>query len=188
MLGIILGSNSITRADILKNSGIEFIQRATSFDEESLDVKNPAHFVYRATMGKLNSYVDEFELDIPVLCADTVVTCKGKLLRKAKNINDAREILLTQSGGVVSILTCMVLKSKKLEFIDLSCTDYIFKQFDKNALEEYLKGDDWKGKAGACMVEGFCKDYIKELRGYESTAMGLCIEKLLPFLEEIDVH
>lgn len=187
MLSIVLGSNSVTRAKILRDNGIDFIQRSTNFDEESLYIKKPSHFVYRATMGKMNSYVEEFGLDIPVVCADTVVTCRDKLLRKAKNINDARDILLTQSGGVVSILTCMVFKSKKLEFIDLSSTDYIFDEFDIDALEEYLKGNDWKGKAGACMVEGFCKDYIKEVRGYESTAMGLCVEKLLPFLEDENV-
>ncbi len=188
MQTIVLGSNSPTRAELLDSFGIDFIQRGASFDEESLDVKDPAHFVYRATLGKMNSYVDEFGLDMPVVCADTVVTCKGKLLRKAKDKDDAREILLTQSGGVVSILTCMIYKTNKLEFIDLSSTDYIFSEFDKDALEEYLKGSEWEGKAGACMVEGFCKDYIKEVRGYESTAMGLCVEKLLPFLKETDVH
>jgi len=187
MQRIVLGSNSTTRADILRSNGIKFIQRGASFDEESLYIKKPSHFVYRATMCKMNSYVEEFGLDMPVLCADTVVTCNNKLLRKAKNIDDAREILLIQSGGVVSILTCMIFKSKKLEFIDLSSTDYIFDEFNKESLEKYLKGDDWKGKAGACMVEGFCKDYIKEVRGYESTAMGLCVEKLLPYLRDENV-
>lgn len=181
---IILASNSITRAELLDANGVPYIQKSSSFDEESLNIQNPSHFVYRATVGKMNSYVEEFGIDLPVLCADTVVTSKGQLLRKAKDVDDARQILLAQSGSVVSILTCMVLKSKKLEFIDLSSTDYIFKEFDSNALEEYLLGDDWKGKAGACMVEGFCKNYIKEVRGFESTAMGLCVEKLLPFLED----
>ena len=32
------------------------------------------------------------------------------------------------------------------------------------------------------MVEGFCKPYIKVVKGYESTAMGLCVEKLIPVL------
>ena len=187
MKSIVLGSNSITRAEILEAAGISFVQRGPKFDEESLKIQNPAHFVYRATVGKMQSYVDEFGLDDLVLCADTVVTCRGKLLRKAKDVDDARQILLTQSGGKVSILTCMILKSQKLEFIDLSCTDYLFDKFDKDSLEKYLSGDEWKGKAGACMVEGFCKDYIREVRGYESTAMGLCIEKLLPFLEDKDV-
>jgi septum formation protein len=32
------------------------------------------------------------------------------------------------------------------------------------------------------MVEGFCKPYIKNVYGYESTAMGLCVEKLKAYL------
>lgn len=32
------------------------------------------------------------------------------------------------------------------------------------------------------MVEGFCKPYIQSVKGLESTAMGLSIEKLIPFL------
>ena len=184
MQSIVLGSNSITRAKLLESFGVEFTQKGASFDEESLKIKNPSHFVYRATVGKMNSFIEEFGLENPVLCADTVVTSRGKLLRKAKDKNDARRILMAQSGNVVSILTCMIYKTDKIEFIDLSSTDYIFNEFDKDALEKYLNGTDWEGKAGACMVEGFCKDYIKEVKGYESTAMGLCVEKLLPFLED----
>ncbi len=37
-------------------------------------------------------------------------------------------------------------------------------------------------KAGAIMVEGFCKPYIKSVVGYESTAMGLCVEKLKVYM------
>jgi len=32
------------------------------------------------------------------------------------------------------------------------------------------------------MVEGFCKNYIKEVRGFESTAMGLTTEVIKPYL------
>lgn len=180
-----MASNSQTRAELLAKAGIEFVQKAASFDEESLDIKDPIEFVYRATKGKMNSFLLENPLEsTPVLCADTVVTSKGKLLRKAKNKEDAREILLAQSGSVVSIVTCMILKSEKLEFIDLSATEYFFLEFEKTALEAYLLSNEWEDKAGACMVEGFCKNYIKEVIGYESTAMGLCVEKLVPFLKE----
>jgi hypothetical protein len=37
------------------------------------------------------------------------------------------------------------------------------------------------------MVEGFCKSYIRETRGFESTAMGLCVEVLKPFLFELKI-
>ena len=130
----------------------------------------------------MNSYLETYDLELPVLCADTVVTANGVILRKAKDVYDARRILEAQSGNKVSILTCMIYKSKTCELIDLSTTDYLFLPFDKSALDVYLSGDEWRGKAGACMVEGFCKSYIKEVVGLESTAMGLSVEKLLPFL------
>ena len=187
MQSIILGSNSPTRANILRENGICFTQRDTGFNEEKLHVNTPSHFAYYATLGKIRSYIEKFDLDRPVLCADTIVMVKNKLLRKAKNVNDAREMLLRQSGETVCILTCMILKSKKLELIDFSESRYVFSSFNLEKLEEYLKTNEYRGKAGACMIEGFCKDYIQEIIGYESTAKGLCIEKLIPFLKNNDV-
>ena len=182
MQTIVLGSSSITRAELLSRFGIPFIQRDAGFDEEQLRITNPAHFVYHATKGKMQSYLEKYDLEIPVLCADTVVTANGEILRKAKDKTDARRILKAQSGNTVSILTCMIYKSSACELIDLSSTEYLFLPFDTQSLDAYLEGDDWKGKAGACMVEGFCKSYIKEVKGLESTAMGLSVEKLRPFL------
>lgn len=184
MREIVLASGSTTRAQILDAFGIPFIQRPCDFDEDALCIKNPAHFVYHATKGKMQSYLEKWDLNIPVLCADTVVTAHGEILRKAKDKDDARRILKLQSGNTVSILTCMIYKSTDCELIDLSSTEYLFSLFDEKALELFLDGDEWKGKAGACMVEGFCKPYIKEVVGFESTAMGLCAEKLIPFLTQ----
>lgn len=184
MQTIVLGSSSITRAELLNTFGVPFIQRDAGFDEESLRILNPAHFVYHATKGKMQSYLEQYDLEMPVLCADTVVTANGQILRKAKDKADAKRILEAQSGNTVSILTCMIYKSKTIELIDLSTTDYLFLPFEAKALAEYLESDAWMGKAGACMVEGFCKSYIKEVSGLQSTAMGLSVEKLLPFLAQ----
>jgi len=184
---LILASNSPTRAKILKENGIEFSQIGVNFDEDSLSYERPEDFVYHATKGKMQTYLSKYGLETPVLCADTVVCADDLILRKAKDRDDARKILLRQSGSSVSILTCMIYRSKKMEFIDLSVTKYLFLPFDASDLEMYLKGDEWRDKAGACMVEGFCKKYIKEVIGLQSTAMGLSIEKLVPFLELNDV-
>ena len=88
---------------------------------------------------------------------------------------------MTQSGNVTSIVTCMIYHSKDKKLIDVSQTDYIFSDFDLDDLDRYLESGEWRGKAGACMVEGFCKSYIKEVKGYESTAMGLSVETLKRF-------
>lgn len=178
-----LCSSSITRAQLLSAAGIPFFQESIDFDEDSIVAPTPKNFVYQATLGKYRVNFEKFGCtDYPLLVADTVVTAQGKILRKAKDERDARAILATQSGSEVSIITCMIYKTPRLELIDISSTRYFFDPFDAEALEAYIQSNEWRGKAGACMVEGFCKSYIRETRGYESTAMGLSIEVLKPFL------
>lgn len=178
-----LGSNSPTRAKILKDFKIDFIQNGGSFDEDSIKTKNPKEFCYLATKGKFDELYLKYGVeDIPLLVADSVVTCQGLLLRKAKDYEDTKSMLELQSGNETSVISCMIYKSKKLELIDMSITTYNFKEFNKKDLQNYLDSKECFGKAGAIMVEGFCNPYINNVIGLESTAMGLSIEKLIPFL------
>ena len=178
-----LGSNSPTRALILNTFEIDFIQNGGEFDEDSIQTTNPKSFCYEATRGKFEELYKKYGIDeIPLLVADSVVTCEGKLLRKAKDISDAKYMLELQSGNKTSVITCMIYKSKEKELINISITTYEFLPFDKKHMQEYLDSGECFGKAGAIMVEGFCKPYIKNVIGYESTAMGLCVEKLKFFL------
>lgn len=178
-----LGSNSPTRALILKNFKIDFIQNGGTFDEDSILTTNPKSFCYEATKGKFDELYKKFGIDdMPLLVADSVVTCQGRLLRKAKDLDDAKDMLELQSGNKTSVITCMIYKSKTKEIIDISITTYEFLSFDKKHMSEYLASGECFGKAGAIMVEGFCKPYIKSVKGYESTAMGLCVEKLRAFI------
>ena len=179
-----LCSTSETRAKLLKSFSIDFIQSSIDFDEDAVKESKPKSFVYKVVKGKAKNAEDKYGLDIPILVADTVVVgAKGEILRKAKDINDAKKILLAQSGSKISIISAAILKSNKLEFIDISDTVYEFEHFSEDDLQKYLDSNLWQGKAGACMVEGFCKKYIKSVKGLQSTAMGLQVEKIIPWLE-----
>jgi len=178
-----LASSSQTRAMLLKNAGIAFLQESVDFDEEQIIASSPKNFVYIATLGKYEANLKAFGYeDYPLLVADTVVTSQDQILRKARCVDDAENILMTQSGNITSIVTCMIYHSKEKKIIDISQTDYIFRKFDMHDLDNYLQSGEWRGKAGACMVEGFCKKYIEEVKGYESTAMGLTTEVLQRFI------
>jgi septum formation protein len=179
-----LGSKSPTRALILNNFKIDFIQNGGDFDEDSIITTNPKSFCYEATMGKYKELYKKYGVeDMPLLVADSVVAVNGELLRKAKDESDARRMLELQSNNETSVITCMIYKSKTKELIDISITTYKFEEFNKDHMEEYIKSGECYGKAGAIMVEGFCKPYIKEFIGYESCAMGLTAEKLISYLE-----
>lgn len=178
-----LGSNSQTRALLLEQHNIKFHQDGGEFDEDSITTQNPREFVDIATSGKFDELYEKFGCDeMPLLVADTVVTSNGELLRKAKDKDDARRMLVLQSDNEVSIITCMIFQSKDTYIKDISTTTYHFKEFNKDDMENYIQSGECMGKAGAIMVEGFCKPYIKKVDGYESTAMGLCVEKLLAYL------
>jgi len=178
-----LCSQSESRASILCSANIDFIQSPVDYDEEQVIANSPKNFVYQATVGKYEAALKVFDYrEMPLLVSDTVVTSQGDILRKAKSLEDARFILQKQSGNITSIVTCMIYKSEAIEIIDISSTDYIFDIFDEDDLENYLASGEWQGKAGGCMVEGFCKPYIREVKGYESCAMGLSVEVLKAFI------
>jgi septum formation protein len=178
-----LCSSSSTRAKLLQDAKIDFIQSSVDFDEDSIIALYAKEFVYLATLGKFDSALKLYDpKEMPILVADTVVTSQNKILRKAYSKEEARRILLTQSNSKTSIITCMIYKSATKQIIDISSTTYFFSKFDEAHINKYLDSNEWQGKAGACMVEGFCKHYIKDVKGYESTAMGLSVEVLKAFM------
>jgi len=178
-----LCSNSESRALLLNKFDIDFVQQAPEYDEEQITTAIAKDFVYIASKGKMEAAVKEFGLEIPLLCADSVIMAEdGTILRKPKNLDDARRILNIQSGAAISIVSSFHFRSKDFLLVDTSATQYHFATFEEEDLEAYLASDLWRGKAGGCMVEGFCKKYIESVDGYESTAMGLQVEVLLPWL------
>ena len=178
-----LASNSQSRALLLKKFNINFLQKAPQYNEELIETKNAKDFAYIASKGKLESAIKEFGLNTPLLTADSVIlSANGELLRKPKSIDDAKRILELQSGSSMAIISAMHYKTKNFYFSDVSATHYNFFKFNTNELEAYLQSNLWNGKAGGCMVEGFCKKYIKSVEGNESTSMGLNVERLLAWI------
>jgi septum formation protein len=171
---------------LLDKFHIPFEQRSVAFDEEQIGVRNPLSFVFQASKGKSLAAAKAFGLSVPLLCADTVIVgANHRLIRKPKHKEDAREILLAQSDSQISIVSSVFLQTEQFSFSSLDATHYHFAPFDRDDLEHYLESGEWEGKAGGCMVEGFCKTYIEQVVGYESTAMGLQVEVLLPWLRRV---
>ncbi len=178
-----LCSSSPTRAKLLDQFGIAYTQKPVAFDEEQITADDPYTFVYQASKGKLEAAEKLYGVETPLLTADSVVVAAdGAILRKAHTVEEARELLLRQSGSEIAIVSSLHYKTDTMLFVDTSATHYRFDPFDADALEAYLEGGAWRGKAGACMVEGFCRPYIRAVQGRESTAMGLQVEILLPWL------
>ncbi|WP_170019133.1 septum formation inhibitor Maf [Campylobacter sp. RM16190] len=178
-----LASSSITRAKILEENGVKFKQFSFDFDESGVD-KNlkPASYVLKVVQAKKEQFLKEHPNLKNLLFADSAVVCNGKILGKAKDKKEALYMLNLQSDNEAKIITAMIFLGEEFELINISSTTYQFAKFSQDDLNEYIKSNEWQGKAGAMMIEGFNKKYILKKIGNESTARGLNIEQLKAFL------
>lgn len=182
---LILASNSTSRKAILQKFHISFEQKSIDFNEDSIEETNPKSFAYQACKGKMQKALQTFGEKSKILVADSVISLNGSLQRQPKDKEEARAMLLSQSNATIHIITAQILKSEKIELCDISQSTFSFLPFDTKDLQEYLDSQLWIGKAGGVMVEGFQGKYILKQNGLLSTAMGLSIEKFLPFFEII---
>ena len=179
---IILASSSPTRANLLKDAGINFTQISFQFDESKIE-KNvkPEIYVQNVVKAKKEQFLKENMGLKNLLFADSCVACGDKILGKAKDEKEAIAMLNLQSSNECSVYTAMIFLGE-FELINVSRTTYKFKKFDEHDLNEYIKNNEWQGKAGAMTIENFNKKYIISQYGETSTAMGLNLKILKAFL------
>ncbi len=175
---LILGSQSSARANLLKEHGIRFEQKALYFDEESLKTTDPREFVYLACKGKLEKAKELLTNNCAI-----VVSVGNQMQRKAKNKQEALEFLKCQNGHEIEVLTCSALISPALEWLDLSVFRARLKAFDPSEMEKYLESGLWQESAGCVRLEDFHKPYIKSSSENLSVGLGLNVEGLLGVLK-----
>ncbi|MGL2658203.1 septum formation inhibitor Maf [Helicobacter pylori] len=180
---LILGSQSSARANLLKEHGIKFTQKALNFDEESLKTTDPREFVYLACKGKIEKAKELLANNCVIVVADSVVSVSCQMQRKAQNKREALEFLKLQNGNEIEILTCSALISPKLEWLDLSVFRARLKAFDWNEIERYLESGLWQESAGCVRLEDFHKPYIKSSSKNLSVGLGLNVKGLLGALQ-----
>lgn len=180
---IFLASSSQTRAEILKQSGINFEQIFFNYDEGGVDKNLPPHvYVQKIVATKKEQFLKANSGVKNVVFADSVVVCGDKILGKAKDEKEALEMLKMQSENTARIVTAMIFLGEKFELFNVSFAEYKFAKFDEADLQNYLSDNIWRGKAGAMTIENFNKKYILSQNGETSTAMGLNVKILKAFL------
>lgn len=179
---IYLASASPTRAQILKDGGVEFTQIPFDFDESGVSKENVFTYSYRVALAKKAQFFKIYENYDRVLFADSVVIANSEILGKARDEDEALRMLKAQSGGACGVYTAMIFVSKNLTLQNISVASYKFAKFSEADLRSYIASGDWRGKAGAMSIEGFNEKYILSSVGDKSTAMGLNVEILKRFV------
>ncbi|MHA1723999.1 MAG: Maf family protein [Promethearchaeota archaeon] len=191
MKRIILASKSTDRSEILKRVGISFDILITNVNEEEFKrkISNPIELVRELAKQKAlnakNKLLSRNDACI-IIGADTIVEFEGEIIGKAKNENDAFNILKKLQGITHSLITGIAvteLRSPKI-IIDHNSTRVTFLSLSDEEIWAYIKSGEWKGRAGAYSIREKAAIFVDFIVGSSSNVMGLPLNKLFTILKK----
>lgn len=179
---IILASQSPRRKELLEREGIDFIIDASSI-EETLDNNLPILERLKAlAIAKGEMIANKYPQDI-VISADTIVYHQGCIIGKAKDKDEAKEILKKLSACKHTVYTAVAIfdKGQVDSFID--GTDVYFKNISM-MIDDYIDSLDWVGKAGAYGIQSGGHAFVDHIDGDIDTVIGLPVKMVVDKLKE----
>ena len=190
---IILASKSKVRKDILDNNNIPNEVKPSSIDEdvvkESLIKEKATPEIISKNLAELKANkISLNELDQLVLGADSVIDLEGELISKPENRKEALHILKKLNGKIHYLISSVCI-SKNGEMI-WNHTDkaiLTMKKFSEEDLIKYLSkiSDEALYAYNVYQIEGEGKKLFSKIEGNENTIMGLPVEKIKEYLNNI---
>ena len=186
---LILASTSPRRADLLRESGISFRVEPPQVQEWSakdFPEIQPGELA-RGNARRKARAVAEKHPGQPVLAADTIVVCEGRVLGKPADEEVARQMLAWLSGRTHEVLTAAVLvlpDGKKIRE-SVVRTRVKFRELATAEVEAYVREIDVLDKAGAYALQDGGDRLVERVEGSRSNVVGLPMETVLPWCEEL---
>ena len=94
---LILGSASKTRQKILKEKGYQLKVLTADIDEKKIRAKDPRDIVLKLAFAKAEAIRKKAKNGILITC-DQITLSNGRILEKARNLNEAEEFLKSYSN------------------------------------------------------------------------------------------
>ena len=190
MRSIVLASKSLDRRKLFNLAKMEFEVLETNIDEEKFKSKinDPIQLVTLLAEEKLNyakKILEQENKDAIIIAADTVVECNNEIIGKAKDENHAFEILKKLSDSTHNLITGFAItetNNPKL-IVDYDITSVKFLDLSENDIREYIKSEEWKGRAGAYSIRERASLFIESVNGSISNVIGLPMQKIYVILK-----
>jgi len=190
MKRIILASKSIDRSKILNRLNISFETLSTNINEgdykdQYTDPIDLVKELAKAKALKAKELLSSEEIGTVIIAADTVVEFNGKVIGKAQNEIEAFQILKSLANRSHNLITGIALtrvEDPKI-LVDYDITVVTFLDLSDEDIRNYLKSEEWKGRAGAYSIRDRASLFIKEIRGSPSNVIGLPMHKIFKILK-----
>ncbi|WP_256646577.1 Maf family protein [Thermomonas paludicola] len=181
-----LASRSPRRADLLTRLGLEFGLIDLDIPEQQGASEAAADYVRRVAREKAGAGLLSVVAapDAVVLGADTEVVLDGVVFGKPLDVVDAAAMLRRLSGRSHEVMTAVSLVSAGWEAQAVSLTRVTVEPLSDAAIDRYLDGGEWRGKAGAYAIQGCFEAHVERLEGSYSGVMGLPLHETARLLRQ----
>lgn len=184
---LILGSQSPRRKEILGYFSVPFRQVSSQFDEEKVPFEgNPTKYAHTLSKGKADDLFLKFP-DQPILTADTIVYCHGKVYNKPKDEQEAFRFLRELSGNWHSVFTSMTLRYKNDLWQEIVETKVLFHPLTDDQIHTYYRTLHYGDKAGGYMIQQAGGIIVAKIDGCYYNVMGFPINALRNLLLHLNI-
>ena len=171
---IFLASRSPRRRELLEQMNVNYSVIDIEVNEDWDGQETAVQYVRRVTLDKVRAGYQKSYGFLPVLSADTSVVLDHRILGKAENDEQARDMLHRLSGRSHEVLTAVALKYQHEQLV-LSRNRVCFRTITPSEITDYLATREPLGKAGGYAVQGYAARFISRLEGSYSAVVGLPI-------------
>ena len=179
---IVLASASPRRALILKSLGIPFEVKVSHVDETLVPGEDVEQSATRLAQAKAAAVArDESR---PVLAADTLVVCDGRILGKPASASDAADMLRLLSGRDHEVVTGVCILSAGVLRSVVVRTTVTLAPLSEDVIAWYVATGEPLDKAGAYHVDGRGALFITAISGSPSNVAGLPVRTVLTLARE----
>ena len=188
---IILASASPRRKDLMDSAKFDYEIIVSHFDEKvntNLTLEEQSKEI---AYGKAKEVFERTQGDRAIIGADTLVIVGGKPFGKAKNREEALQMLEALQGKTHSIYTSLAVlleqQGNYKEYKELYEVKVSVKEMTKEEIENYIDTENPFDCAGAYMIQGAFAVFVEKIEGDYPTALGLPINRVYDILKENDL-
>ena len=191
----ILASSSKSRYVLLKNAGLSFKKIQPLCDETSLKKKllknKTAIKKISLQLARLKAQsISKKQTNQIVVGSDTVINFNGKLINKAKNINEAKKTIKLMSNNSHNIYSSIsVFYNNKEIWNKTEKTQVTIRSLTNKEINMYLSaaGKEILKSAGCYQLEKLGPNIIQNIKGDFFNVLGFPLFSFLFFLKKINI-
>jgi septum formation protein len=185
---LILASQSPRRRYLLEQAGLTFAVIPSSFDEDSVQLTEPAIYVKTLAEAKANQVAQQYP-DSWTIGADTIVTIDNAILGKPGDPREAQAMLEQLSGQSHAVFTgyAIVCPDTQTCISEAIRTEVEFKALSSDEIAWYIQTGEPFDKAGAYAIQGMGTFLVRRINGSYTNVVGLPVCEVVETLLKLGV-